>query len=71
VGVKESLQKKFDRLERYAKFYLNMLLAVLSGLVWSVYASLEKIIENNSIIILEILGINYSNEFYSFKVTYY
>ena len=57
MSKKESLQKKFDRLERYAKFYLNMLLAVLSALIWSVYAILEKIVTNNSIIILEALGI--------------
>ena len=57
MGKKDSFQKQFDRLERYAKFYLNMLLAVLSALIWSIYAILEKIVTNNSIIILEALGI--------------
>ena len=57
MGQKESLQKRIDRLERYAKFYLNMLLAVLSALVWGVYAILEEILQNNSIIILESIGV--------------
>ena len=39
---KEVLQKKIERLERYARFYQNMLLAILSGIVWSIYALFEK-----------------------------
>jgi len=42
MGKKEKYQKEIERLERYAKFYLNMLLAILSGIVWSIYAILEK-----------------------------
>jgi len=44
MGKKEKYQKEIERLERYAKFYLNMLLAILSGVVWSIYAILENII---------------------------
>ena len=56
MSQKDVLQKKVDRLERYAKFYLSMLLAILGGIVWSVYAILEKKISEN-IIILSIIGV--------------
>jgi len=55
MGVKERLQKEIDRLERYARFYLNMLLTILGGIVWSIYAMLEKKV-NNDIIILSLSG---------------
>jgi hypothetical protein len=42
MAKKETLQKEIDRLERYAKFYLNMLLAILSGIVWSIYIILDN-----------------------------
>jgi len=42
MAEKEKLQKEIDRLERYARFYLNILLAVLTGIVWSIYAILEN-----------------------------
>jgi drug/metabolite transporter (DMT)-like permease len=42
MANKEVLQKKIERLERYARFYQNMLLAILSGIVWSIYALFEK-----------------------------
>ena len=56
MGVKEKLQKEIDRLERYARFYLSMLLAILSGIVWSIYAILENK-ANNDVIILAVIGI--------------
>jgi len=56
MSQKDVLQKKVDRLERYAKFYLSMLLAILGGIVWSIYAILEKKISEN-IIILSIIGV--------------
>jgi len=56
MGVKEKLQKEIDRLERYARFYLSMLLAILSGIVWSIYAILENK-ANNNVIILAVIGI--------------
>ena len=42
MGKKERIQKEIDRLEKYSKFYLNTILAILSGIVWSVYAILEN-----------------------------
>jgi len=42
LGKKERIQKEIDRLEKYSKFYLNTILAILSGIVWSVYAILEN-----------------------------
>ena len=42
MANKEVLQKEIERLERYARFYQNMLLAILSGIVWSIYALFEK-----------------------------
>jgi len=56
MGKKEKYQKEIERLERYAKFYLNMLLAILSGVVWSIYAILEKKV-NSDIIVLSICGL--------------
>ena len=55
MSQKDVLQKKIDRLERYAKFYLSMLLAILGGIVWSIYAILEKK-ANTDIIILAVIG---------------
>jgi drug/metabolite transporter (DMT)-like permease len=55
MGSKERLQKEIDRLERYAKFYLSMLLAILSGIVWSIYAILDKKV-NKDIMILAGVG---------------
>ena len=56
MGKKEKIQKELDRLERYAKFYLNMLLTILGGIVWSIYALMEHK-TNNDIIILTSIGI--------------
>ena len=55
LGIKETLQKKIDRLERYARFYQNILLAILTGIVWSIYAILEKK-ANDDIMILSAIG---------------
>ena len=55
LGIKETLQKKIDRLERYARFYQNILLAILTGIVWSIYAILEKK-ANDDIMILSVIG---------------
>ena len=51
MAKKERLQKEIDRLERYAKFYLNILLAILSGIVGVVYAVLIHKVEYNALII--------------------
>jgi len=55
LGKKEVLQKQIERLERYAKFYLNILLAILSGIVGSIYAILVGK-SNKEVLILAILG---------------
>ena len=55
MALIESLQKKIDQIDRYAKFYQSLLIAVLTGLGWSIYAILESKIKN--IIILDGMGI--------------
>ena len=55
MAKKESLQKKIDKLDRLAKFYQSLLLAVLSGLVWSIYHLLEH--NFNKINILSGIGL--------------
>jgi len=42
VGKKESLQKKIDQLDRKLKFYSSIILALLSAIVWSIYAIMEN-----------------------------
>jgi hypothetical protein len=56
LAEKDRLQKEIERLERYARFYQNMLLAVLCGIVWSIYAILENK-ANSDIIILAGVGL--------------
>ena len=41
VAKKESLQKKIDQLDRI-KFYSSIILALLSAIVWSIYAIMEN-----------------------------
>ena len=57
MGVKEQLQKEIDRLERYAKFYLNILLALLTGLTGLAYNLIHSKILDNASIIFTIGGI--------------
>ncbi len=57
MGQKEQLQKEIDRLERYAKFYLNILLALLSGLTGIIYKILIQGNISKNLIILGITGI--------------
>ncbi|GEM_PF-3549862 len=66
MGNKEKLQKEIERLERYARFYQNILLAILSGIVWSIYAILEKKVSND-IILLTGIGLIIAI-FVSFKI---
>jgi len=66
LGNKEKLQKEIERLERYARFYQNILLAILSGIVWSIYAILEKKVSND-IILLTGIGLIIAI-FVSFKI---
>ena len=41
MGTIESLQKKIDRLDRILKFYQSLLIAIMSGIIWSIYALIE------------------------------
>ncbi len=56
MGINESLQKKIDRLDRILKFYQSLLIAIMSGVVWSIYALLENK-ASNKIMILSSVGI--------------
>ena len=42
MAKKESLQKKIDQLDRKLKFYSSIILALLSAIVWSIYAIMEN-----------------------------
>jgi len=42
MGRKEQLQKEIDLLEGKARFFRNAILALVSALVWAIYAILEK-----------------------------
>ena len=42
MGIKEALQKKIDQIEGKLRFFRNALLALISAIVWSAYAILEK-----------------------------
>jgi len=56
MSINESLQKKIDRLDRILKFYQSLLIAIMSGIVWSIYALLEHKV-SDKIIILSSVGI--------------
>lgn len=56
MGSMESLQKKIDRLDRILKFYQSLLIAIMSGIIWSIYALLEDK-ASDKIIILAFVGI--------------
>ncbi len=57
MGKKEKLQKEIDRLERYAKFYLNILLALLTGLTGIVYSIIVKQTTNVGLVAIGIAGV--------------
>ena len=56
MGKIESLQKQIDRLDRILKFYQSLIIAIMSGVVWSIYALLENKADEK-IIILSGVGI--------------
>ena len=56
MGKLESIQKQIDRLDRILKFYQSLIIAIMSGIVWSIYALLENKADNK-IIILAGVGI--------------
>ena len=55
IGIIESLQKKIDRLDRILKFYQSLLIAIMSGIIWSIYALLEHK-ASDKILILAAVG---------------
>lgn len=57
MGKKEKLQKEIDRLERYAKFYLNILLALLTGLTGIVYSIIVKQTTSVGLVVIGIAGV--------------
>lgn len=56
MGKIESLQKQIDRLDRILKFYQSLIIAIMSGVVWSIYALIENKADDK-IIILSSVGI--------------
>ena len=55
MGKKEQLQKEIDLLEGKVRFFRNAILAIVSALVWAIYAILEKKV-GQEIIILAGIG---------------
>ena len=51
----ESLQKKIDKIDRDVKYIQNIILVVMSSIIWSVYAILEEKADEK-ILILSIPG---------------
>jgi len=56
MSRKDMLSKKFDKVERIIKFYQSLLIAILGGLVWSIYAIMEDK-ATEKIVILSFVGI--------------
>ena len=52
MGKKEYLQKSFDRIDRIIRFYQALLLALISGLVWIIYAIIENKVDTKVYILL-------------------
>ena len=42
MGVKDSIQKEIDFLDRKARFYQSLLLALIGGVVWTIFSFVEK-----------------------------
>jgi len=51
----DKLNKQIDRLEGKIRFFRNALLAIISSLVWSIYAMLEHKV-GNEILVLSMVG---------------
>ena len=56
MGKKEALQKQIDQLDRKLKFYYSIIFAIVSAIVWSIYAIIERKVDNK-IIILSFSGL--------------
>ena len=55
MAKKEAFQKRIDQIEGKLRFFRNSLLALISAIVWSAYAIIEKK-AGNEIIILSGIG---------------
>jgi len=51
MGKIEGLQKDIDRIDRFAKFIQNLILAVISGIIWSIYALMEEKVDSKIVIL--------------------
>ncbi len=56
MGKKEALQKQIDQLNRKLKFYYSIIFAIISAIVWSIYAIMERKTDNK-IIVLSFSGL--------------
>ncbi len=56
MGKKEVLQKRIDQLDRKLKFYYSIIFAIISAIVWSIYAIMERKTDNK-IIVLSFSGL--------------
>jgi len=56
MGKKEALQKQIDQLDRKLKFYYSIIFAILSAIVWSIYAIMENKADYK-VIFLSFIGI--------------
>jgi len=51
----DKLNKQIDKIEGKIRFFRNVLLTIISGLVWSIYAILENKV-GTEILVLSIVG---------------
>jgi len=54
MSLKEKYQKQIDFFDRKAKFYQSLLIALFSGVVWSIYAIIESKASDKIVILLGI-----------------
>jgi len=52
----EVLQKKIDKIDRSIRYIQNIILALLTGIVWSIYALMESKVDNK-IVVLSGVGV--------------
>jgi len=54
MGKLEGLQKELDGVDRTIRYIQNIILALSTGIVWSIYAYMEKKVDSKIIILLSI-----------------
>ncbi len=62
MSKQDTLKEKISRIEGKLRFFRNAILAIVSGLVWSVYAILENKISSKTFILIGI-GIVFNFKF--------